>query len=73
MFASTIAKMGLDISDKLTPSKATFYGIVPRNAFTPMGIVVLPVTFGTPDNSRTKVIKFEVVLTLANNSFQASP
>ena len=32
IFLSTISKMGLDISDKLKPSKAPFYGIVPGNA-----------------------------------------
>ena len=50
MFTSTIAKMGLDISDKLTPNKAPFYGIVIGNASTPISTVVLPVTFGTLDN-----------------------
>ena len=57
---STITKMGLDISDKLKPSKAPFYGIVPGNASFPVGTVVLPVTFGTLDNYRTELIKFEV-------------
>ena len=52
--------MGLDISDKLKPSKAPFYGIVPGNASFPVGTMVLPVTFGTPDNYRTELIKFEV-------------
>jgi hypothetical protein len=52
--------MGLDISDKWKPSKAPFYGIVPGNASFPVGTVVLPVTFGTPDNYRTEIIKFEV-------------
>ena len=60
LFTSTIAKMGLDISDKLTPSKAPFYSIVPGNTSTPIGTVVLPVTFGRPDNYRTELIKFEV-------------
>ena len=60
IFMSTISKMGLDISDKLKPSKAPFYGIVPGNASFPVGTVVLPVTFGTPDNYRTELIKFEV-------------
>ena len=57
---STTTKMGLDISDKLKPSKAPFYGIVPGNASFPVGTVVLPVTFCTPDNYRTELIKFEV-------------
>ena len=60
IFMSTITKMGLDISDKLKPSKAPFYSIVPRNASFSVGTVVLPVTFGTPDNYRTELIKFEV-------------
>ena len=57
---STITKMGLDISDKLKQIKAPFYGILPGNASFPVGTVVLPVTFGTPDNYRTELIKFEV-------------
>jgi hypothetical protein len=60
LFASTLKKMGLDISKMLTPSKAPFYSIVPGNGATPLGSVVLPVTFGTKDNYRTKYIKFEV-------------
>ena len=53
IFMSTITKMGLDISDKLKPSKAPFYDIVPGNASFPIGTVVLPVTFGTLDNYKT--------------------
>lgn len=52
--------MGLDISNKLKPSKAPFYGIVPGNASFPVGTVVLLVTFGTPNNYRTELMKFEV-------------
>jgi hypothetical protein len=53
--------MGLDISKMLTPSRAPFHGIVPGNMFTPLGSVVLLVTFGTKDNYRTEYIKFELV------------
>ena len=60
LFASTLKKMGLDLSDKLTPSKAPFYGIVSGNSTTPIGTVSLPVTFGTKENYRTEHIKFEV-------------
>ena len=60
IFMSTITKMGLDISDKLKPSKAPFYGIVPGNASFPIGTVVLPVTFGTSVNYRMELVKFEV-------------
>jgi hypothetical protein len=60
LFASTLKKMGLDISKMLAPSRAPFYGIVPGNAAIPLGSVVLPVTFGTKDNYCTEYIKFEV-------------
>jgi hypothetical protein len=60
LFASTLKTMGLDIIDMLTPSKAPFYVIVPRNSATPLGTVTLPVTFRTRENYRTKYIKFEV-------------
>ena len=54
-------KMGLNYMSLLTPSKALFYGIVPRNSSTPIGSVTLPLTFGMVQNFRTKYIKFEVV------------
>jgi hypothetical protein len=60
LFASTLKKMGLDISKMLTPSKPPFYGIVLGNATTPIGSVTLPVTFGTKENYCTGYIKFEV-------------
>jgi hypothetical protein len=60
IFTSTLKKMGLDLTKKLTPSKSPFYGIVPGNAAHPLGTVVLPVTFGTRENYRTEFIKFEV-------------
>jgi hypothetical protein len=60
LLASTLKKMGLGISKMLTPSRAPFYSIVPGNAATPLGSVVLLVTFGMKDNYRTQYIKFEV-------------
>jgi hypothetical protein len=60
IFASTLRKMGLDFKDMLVPSKSPFYGIVPGNAVHPLGMVVLPITFGTRENYRTEFIKFEV-------------
>ena len=56
----TLAKIGLNYKSLLTPSKALFYGIVPRNSSTPIGSVTLPVTFGTELNFRTEYIKLEV-------------
>jgi hypothetical protein len=53
--------MGLNISKMFTPSKAPFYGIIPSNIATPLGSVVLLVTFGTKDNYHIEYIKFEVV------------
>jgi hypothetical protein len=60
IFASTLRKIGLDLTDMLIPSKSPFYGIVPGNAAHPLGTVVLPVTFGTRKNYRTEFIKFKV-------------
>jgi hypothetical protein len=60
IFASTLRKMGLDFTDMLVPSKSPFYGIVPGNAAHPLGMVVLPVTFGTRENYCTEFIKFKV-------------
>jgi hypothetical protein len=60
IFASTLRKMGLDLTDMLVPSKSLFYGIVPGNAAHPLGMVVLPVTFGTRETYCTEFIKFEV-------------
>jgi hypothetical protein len=60
IFASTLRKMGLDLTDMLVLSKSPFYGIVPGNPAHPLGMVVLPVTFGTRENYRIEFIKFEV-------------
>ena len=53
LFASTLKKMGLNLMDKLTPSKANFYSIVPWNSSTLIGTVTLPITFGTKENYQT--------------------
>jgi hypothetical protein len=61
LFIKNLKKMKLDITHILTKSTSPFYGIVPGNAATPLGSVVLPVTFGeTRENYRTEYIKFEV-------------
>jgi hypothetical protein len=53
--------MNLDITHMLTKRTSPFYGIFPGNAAIPLGLVVLPVTFGeTRDNYRTEYVKFEV-------------
>jgi hypothetical protein len=49
-----LKKMKLDITHMLTKSNTPFYVIVPGNAAIPLGLVVLPVTFGeSRDNYRT--------------------
>jgi hypothetical protein len=59
LFTKTLKKMKLDITHMLTKSTSPFYGIVPRNAAIPLGLVVLPVTFGeTRENYCTEYIKF---------------
>jgi hypothetical protein len=61
LFTKTLKKMKLDITHMLTKSNTPFYGIVPCNAAIPLGLVVLPVTFGeSRDNYRTEYIKFDV-------------
>jgi hypothetical protein len=61
LFAKTLKKTGLDITNMLTKSNTPFYGIVPGNAAIPLGSVVLPVTFGeSRDNYHTEYVKFEV-------------
>jgi hypothetical protein len=61
LFTRTLKKMKLDITHMLTKGTSPFYGIVPGNAAIPLGLVVLPVTFGeTRENYRTEYIMFEV-------------
>jgi hypothetical protein len=42
----SLKKLKLDITHMLTKSTSPFYGIVPWNPASPLGSVVLPVTFG---------------------------
>jgi hypothetical protein len=44
----------------LTPSKAPFHGNVPGNSATPIGSVMMLVTFKAKDNYCTDYVKFEV-------------
>jgi hypothetical protein len=61
LLTKTLKKMKLDITRMLTKSTSPFYGIVTGNTATPLGSVVLPVTFGeSRDNYRTEYVKFEV-------------
>jgi hypothetical protein len=44
----------------LHPSRASFHGIVPGAAMTPIGQISLPITFGTQKNFHMETIQFEV-------------
>jgi hypothetical protein len=55
-----LKKMKLNITHMLTKSTSPFHSIIPGNADIPLGLVVLPVTFGeTRENYCTEYIKFE--------------
>jgi hypothetical protein len=60
MFLKNFDQMGLSRS-LLRPSRAPFHGIVPGAAATPVGQIILPITFGTSENFYTETIQFEVV------------
>lgn len=60
LFADTLKKMKLDCDGLMTPTIIPFYGIVPGEASIPLGQIILPVTFGTPEKYQTELIKFEV-------------
>jgi hypothetical protein len=61
--------MGLSRS-LLCPSRAPFHCIVPGAAATPVSQIILPVTFRTWENFRTKNLQFEVVdFEIAYNTF----
>jgi hypothetical protein len=59
MFLKMFDQMGLSRS-LLCPSWAPFHGIVLRAAATPIGQIVLPITFGTQENFYLESIQFEV-------------
>jgi hypothetical protein len=59
LLLKTFNQIGLSRS-LLRPSRASFHGIVPGAAMTPIGQISLPVTFGTQENFCTETIQFEV-------------
>jgi hypothetical protein len=52
-------RLGVALKD-LTESGTLFFGIVPTEGDYPLGHIYMPVTFGTPENYRTKFLRFEV-------------
>src|SRR3954465_13314152 len=59
LYRETLIKLGLSEQD-LQLSRATFHGIVPSLACTPMGRIRLEVVFGTEENFCREPIWFEV-------------
>ena len=60
IFLETLRKMGLQLTEMITPTSTPFYGIVPGKVAMPLGQITLQITFGTPSNYRMEFIKFEV-------------
>jgi hypothetical protein len=58
-FPRMLQALGVAI-DNLTESDTLFFGIVPIEGEYPLGHIYMPVTFGTPENYRTKFLRFEV-------------
>ncbi|CAO2141576.1 unnamed protein product [Urochloa humidicola] len=59
LFARSLKEFGLSILD-LTPPHSPFFGLIPGEPATPLGHIVLPVTFGDRSSYRTKHISFTV-------------
>jgi hypothetical protein len=69
LFLKTFDQMGLPGST-LQLSRAPFHGVVPGTAATPVGQIILPITFMIRENYRTKYMQFEVTyFKMAYNTF----
>src|SRR5438128_6249761 len=59
LFAKTLDDMKIPHS-KLKRNRAPFHGVIPGTSVTPLGMIKLPVTFGSRENFRTEDVTFEV-------------
>ncbi|CAN6209684.1 unnamed protein product [Urochloa humidicola] len=59
LFVGALKEFGLSVHD-LTPPQSSFYGLLPGEPATPLGHIVLPVTFGDRSNYRTEHLRFTV-------------
>src|SRR5205814_5467494 len=59
LFAKTLDDMKIPRSE-LKQSRAPFHGVIPGTSATPLGMIKLPVTFGSRENFQTEDITFEV-------------
>jgi hypothetical protein len=55
----TFIEKGLNLSD-LTPVHDTLHGVIPGQAFTPIGRIDLEVSYGTGENKHREMLTFEV-------------
>jgi hypothetical protein len=60
LYAHTLHLMGIGL-DQLRPSMTSFHGVAPGKCVQPLGLIDLPVWFGTSDNFRKETLSFEVV------------
>ena len=60
LYANTLELLELDQS-QLQGNAAPFHGILPGMRTRPLGLIDLPVCFGSPSNYRREVLTFEVV------------
>jgi hypothetical protein len=58
-FPRTLLGLGVALKE-LHKSDTPFFGIVLTEGEYPLGHIYMPVTFGTPENYRTKFLRFEV-------------
>jgi hypothetical protein len=59
LMRKTFIEMGLKLSD-LTHVHDTFHGIIPGQAYTPIGCIDLEVSCGTGENKRREMLTFKV-------------
>jgi hypothetical protein len=60
-FPRTLLGLGVALKE-IHESDTTFFGIVLTEGEYPLGHIYMPVTFGTPENYRTKFLRFEVAI-----------
>jgi hypothetical protein len=77
IFASTLRKMGLDLTDMLVSSKSPFYGIVPGNAAHPLWSFRSPLARGrttalSSSNSKLPTLNLLIMLYWADRHWPNS-
>jgi hypothetical protein len=60
LYAHTLRLLGIGLN-QLRPSTTSFHGAAPGKHVQPLGLIDMPVWFGTPHNFRKETLTFEVV------------